>query len=55
MKLVSIKLEGGPENGILCGAPVNVKTIWRGHRGSEIRYNKTERKDANGRIIFKAD
>jgi hypothetical protein len=53
-ELESIKYEGGPADRTTGGAYPNVNEIYYGNKGEEVTYQRTDRKDADGRIIFKA-
>lgn len=49
---IRILYEGGSQNGFRRTSGENCRVIYYGHKGSEEVYNRTTRRDGEGRIIF---
>lgn len=50
--MISIKYEGGPANGTAGGASPNVQHVLYGAKGEEQLYDRTDRQDDKGRVVF---
>lgn len=52
MKMISVKYENGPANGICSMVTDNTLVVFYGPKGKEEIYQRTNEFDSKGRVIF---